>query len=101
MRHRCRRSRVSGCGREEPSYRRRFIYNKERTMELSTYLHFNGDCEEAFKFYEQCTGGKIEAMMTHAGTPAGGQVPPEWQQKILHARMKIGDQWLMASDVPP
>jgi len=70
-------------------------------MELSTYLHFNGDCEAAFKFYEECTGGKIETMMTHAGTPAAGQVPPEWQNKILHARMKIGDQWLMASDAPP
>ena len=36
-------------------------------MELSTYLHFNGDCEEAFKFYERCTGGKIEAIFR---TPA-------------------------------
>lgn len=70
-------------------------------MELSTYLHFNGNCEEAFKFYEQCTGGKIETIFRHEGTPAAAQVPPEWQQKILHARMKIGDQWLMASDAPP
>jgi len=65
-------------------------------MELSTYLYFNGDCEAAFKFYEQCMEGKIEAMLTHAGTPAAAQVPPDWQNKILHARMKIGDQWLMA-----
>ena len=70
-------------------------------MELSTYLHFNGNCEEAFQFYEKCTGGKIEAMLTHAGTPASEQVPPEWQGKILHARMKIGNQALLASDVPP
>jgi PhnB protein len=70
-------------------------------MELSTYLHFNGDCEEAFKFYEQCTGGKIETIFRHEGTPAEAQVPPEWKNKILHARMKIGDQWLMASDAPP
>ncbi len=39
-------------------------------MELSTYLHFNGDCEEAFKFYERCTGGKIETIFRHEGTPA-------------------------------
>ncbi len=70
-------------------------------MELSTYLHFNGDCEAAFKFYEQCTGGKIETIFRHEGTPAEAQVPPEWKNKILHARMKIGDQWLMASDAPP
>ena len=70
-------------------------------MELSTYLHFNGNCEEAFKFYEQCTGGKIETLFRHEGSPAEAQVPPEWKNKILHARMKIGDQSLMASDAAP
>jgi len=27
-------------------------------MQLNPYLHFNGQCEEAFKFYEKCLGGK-------------------------------------------
>ena len=70
-------------------------------MHLNPYLVFNGQCEAAFKFYAKCLGGKIEAMMTHAGTPAEGQVPPEWRDKILHARMVVGDAVLMASDAPP
>ncbi len=70
-------------------------------MQLSSYLFFNGDCEAAFKFYEQCLGGKIEAMRTHAGTPAAEQVPAEWRDKILHARLIVGDQVLLASDAPP
>lgn len=70
-------------------------------MELNPYLFFNGDCEAAFKFYAQCMGGKIEAMMTHEGTPAAKDVPAEWHSKILHARMRVGDQVLMASDAPP
>ena len=70
-------------------------------MQLNPYLIFNGRCEEAFKFYEQCFGGKIEAMITHAGTPAEEQVPSEWRDKIMHARLLIGDQVLMASDAPP
>jgi PhnB protein len=70
-------------------------------MQLSPYLLFNGQCEAAFKFYEQVLGGKIEAMMTHAGTPAEQQVPAEWRDKILHARLTVGDQVLMASDAPP
>ncbi len=70
-------------------------------MQLSTYVFFNGDCEAAFKFYEQCLGGKIEGMRTHAGTPAESQVPPEWRDKILHARLTVGDQVLMGSDAPP
>ena len=70
-------------------------------MHLNAYLTFNGQCEAAFKFYEQCLGGKIVAMFTHAGTPAAGQVPPEWQDKIMHACLKAGDSMLMGSDAPP
>ncbi len=70
-------------------------------MQLNPYLIFNGQCEAAFKFYEQTLGGKIEAMITHAGTPAEEHVPAEWRDKILHARLVVGDQVLMASDAPP
>jgi PhnB protein len=70
-------------------------------MQLEPYLFFNGQCEAAFKFYAQVLGGKIEAMMTHAGTPAEGEVPAEWRDKILHARLVVGNQALMASDAPP
>ena len=70
-------------------------------MQLNPYLYFNGNCEAAFKFYEQHLGGKIEAMMKHEGTPAEAQTPPEWRDKILHARMTVGGTVLMASDAPP
>jgi PhnB protein len=40
-------------------------------------------------------------MMTHAGTPAEQHVPAEWRDKILHARLVVGDAVLMASDSPP
>jgi PhnB protein len=70
-------------------------------MSINTYLFFNGNCEEAFKFYEKVLGGKIQDMLPHAGTPAESFVPPEWRDKIMHASMKIGDDLLMASDAPP
>ena len=70
-------------------------------MQLNPYLLFNGQCETAFKLYEQVLGGKIVAMITHAGTPAENQVPPEWRAKIMHARLVVGDQVLMGSDAPP
>jgi len=70
-------------------------------MRIDPYLLFKGNCEEAFKFYAKVLGGKIEAMMTHEGTPAAEQTPPEWLKKILHARLVVGDQVLMASDAPP
>ena len=70
-------------------------------MRLNPYLNFNGQCEAAFKFYERCLGGKIEAMLTHAGTPVEEHVPAEWRNKILHARLIVGDNMLMGSDAPP
>lgn len=67
-------------------------------MKLVSYLTFDGQAEEAFKFYEKALGGKITAMMSHAGTPAAEHVPKEQLAKIMHARMEVGDQILMASD---
>jgi PhnB protein len=70
-------------------------------MQLNPYLFFNGQCAAAFKFYENCLGGKIEVMMPHTGTPAESQVPANWRDKIIHARMVVGDKVLMGSDAPP
>jgi PhnB protein len=70
-------------------------------MQLNPYIMFNGQCEAAFKFYEQCLGGKITAMVTHADTPAEANVPSEWRDRILHARLTVGDWVLMGSDTPP
>ena len=69
-------------------------------MQLNPYLSFNGQCEAAFKFYERCLGGKIECMMTYESRPGEYPVPPEWDKKILHATLKVGEQALMGADVP-
>lgn len=69
-------------------------------MDFSTYLFFNGQCAEAFNFYEQCLGGKVQAM-TYAGSPMESTIPADWRDKIIHARLTVGDQTLMGSDPPP
>jgi uncharacterized glyoxalase superfamily protein PhnB len=70
-------------------------------MSLNPYLYFNGQCEEAFKFYEKCLGGKITFMMTYEGSPMAGQAPPGWAKKILHAGLASGDGVLEGCDAPP
>jgi PhnB protein len=70
-------------------------------VQINPYLHFNGQCEEAFNFYAQCLGGKIDFMLTYAGTPVEQHVPAEWQSKILHATLAVGDQILQGADGPP
>lgn len=70
-------------------------------MQPNVYLNFNGQCETAFKFYEQCLGGRIEAVFTFGSTPAAEQMPPEWRDKIMHASLAIDGATLMGSDAPP
>jgi len=70
-------------------------------IQTTPYLTFPGTCEEAFTFYAQLFGGKTEAMMPHAGTPAEAHAPADWKNKILHARLSFSGQTLMASDSPP
>jgi PhnB protein len=70
-------------------------------MSLNPYLHFSGQCETAFKFYEKALGGKIESMMTHGESPMADKVSADWRTKIMHARLNVGDGVLMGSDAPP
>ena len=70
-------------------------------METNAHLMFNGDCAEAFKLYERLMDGKIEAMFPYAGSPAAGQAPPEFGDKIMHATISIGHTKLMGADAPP
>jgi PhnB protein len=70
-------------------------------MQMSTYLSFKGECEAAFKFYEECLGGQPGAIFRYAGTPFADQVPANWSDKIMHGSMTIGDQLLMGADVAP
>ena len=70
-------------------------------MKLYTYLNYGGNCREAFRFYEQHLGGKITMMMTHGEQPNPANVPADWKDAILHARINIGDTVLMGADIPP
>jgi PhnB protein len=70
-------------------------------MQLHTYLNYGGNCEQAFKFYEQHLGGKITMMMKHGENPTPGQAPPEWNNAVLHARMQLGGTELLGADIPP
>jgi PhnB protein len=70
-------------------------------MTITPYLSFDGQCEAAFKFYEQHLGAKVEAMMRFGETPASEQVPADYRNRIMHACIAVGEQKLMASDGMP
>ena len=68
---------------------------------MNPYLFYNGNCEAAFKYYEKVLGAKIEAMLTHEAAPESMPTPPGWKKKIMHGRISIDGEVLMASDAPP
>ena len=70
-------------------------------QQLSTYLHFGGNCEEAFKYYQKILGGDITMMLPYQGTPAEGEVPGDWKGKIIHANLQLGDKQILGCDSPP
>ncbi|MEO8318660.1 MAG: VOC family protein [Bradyrhizobium sp.] len=70
-------------------------------MQINPYLFFDSNCEAAFKFYEKVLGGKIELMLRNSEGPPEMGAAPDRMQKIMHARMSIDGEVLMASDAPP
>ena len=69
-------------------------------MQFVPYLTFDGRCAEAFRFYEHLLGGRLE-VQTHGESPIAADVPPDYRDLVLHARLTVGDQVLMGSDAPP
>ena len=67
-------------------------------MNLSPHLVFDGQCQEAFTFYEQALGGEIVTMLTYGDSPMAEQVSPEWHGRIVHASMTLGDGVLSGVD---
>ena len=74
--------------------------SKGHSMKLDIYVNYPGSCEQAFRFYEQHLGGKITMMMTHQQQPDTANVPQDWKNAILHARIEFGDTVLMGADIP-
>jgi PhnB protein len=70
-------------------------------MKLNTFLNFGGNCEAAFRFYEQHLGGKITMLMRRSEQPEQPVTWPSWENSIQYAYMDLGETQLMASDVPP
>ena len=70
---------------------------------LDNYIHFDGQCAEAMRFYERTLGGKLQTLLTYGESPVPDQQACTASQKdrIMHACLVLDGRMLMASDVPP
>jgi PhnB protein len=70
-------------------------------MQLQPYLFFDGRCEEAIEFYRKALGAEVDMLMRYNESPdppPPGMTPPGWENKVMHASLRIGGAMLMASD---
>ena len=70
-------------------------------MQIQPYLFFNGRCEEAIDFYRKALGAEVEMMMRFKDNPdpmPPGMLAPGFENKVMHAALRIGGGVVMASD---
>src|ERR1700759_3956800 len=68
---------------------------------MHPYLSFNGNCREAFEFYEACLHGKIQMIMTNGESPMAAQTPPDQLDRIMHVSLTWEGYTLAGADAPP
>ena len=68
---------------------------------INSYLHYNGNAEEAFTFYKSVFGGEF-ARTVRFKDMASPEFPVSEHEanKIMHIALPIGKNTLMGSDVP-
>ncbi|MCX2742802.1 VOC family protein [Mangrovivirga sp. M17] len=70
---------------------------------LTTYLMFDGQCEEAFNFYKSVFGGDFISLERYKHMPPSEkespEIPDEHADRIMHISLKISDEIIiMGSD---
>lgn len=68
---------------------------------INPYINFNGNAEEAFTFYKSVFGGEFAKIVrfNELSSPEF-QVSEKEANKIMHIALPIGNNTLMANDVP-
>jgi PhnB protein len=74
---------------------------------VNPYLFFNGRCEEAIEFYGKTIGAEPQMVMRYKDAPPEVKAQqaqqcgsPMNENKVMHARLRIGDSMFMLSDGP-
>ena len=70
-------------------------------MKVEPYLFLNGRCDEAIAFYTQALGAEVTMLMRMNGAPdppPPGAIPAGFENKVMHANLRIGSTMLMLSD---
>ena len=68
-------------------------------MVVQPYLFFGGRCEEALDFYRGAIGAEVQSLMRFKEAPeAHPDLPDCFDEKVMHASVRIGETTIMCSD---
>lgn len=70
-------------------------------ISINPYINFNGNAEEAFNFYKSVFGGEFTSIVRFKDIESDEfPVPEDEASKIMRIVLPIGDNALIANDVP-
>ena len=68
-------------------------------VSVQPYLFFGGRCEEAIDFYRKALGAELVMLARFKDAPERQPGLPEcFDEKVMHATLRIGETMVMASD---
>jgi PhnB protein len=68
---------------------------------INPFIHFNGNAEEAFTFYQSIFGGEFTSLIRYKDLSNAELFSEKEANKLMHITLPIGkNSLLMASDVP-
>jgi PhnB protein len=65
---------------------------------VQPYLFFDGRCDEAIEFYRRALGAEVQMLMRFKEAPDQSMITPGTAEKVMHARIRVGDAIVMLSD---
>ncbi len=69
-------------------------------MKFNPHLMFDGDCEDAFNLYAKVFNVDPPRLFRFGQSPMAGHFGKDWDNKVMHVSVTVGDQVLMGSDAP-
>ena len=76
----------------------RIMSISDSNTSVQPYLFFGGHCEEALGFYRNAVGVEVQMLTRFKEGPEPHGLPDCFDDKIMHATVRIGKTTLMASD---
>ena len=70
-------------------------------MRVSAHLCFDGQCEAAFRFYQEVFGGRIGTMLSYGESALAQQTPAHLHDRIIHASLVLDEHELLGADLMP